>query len=129
MTCRRALPIKPQQWAEKDPLKETTMKLFTRSTKIAGSLAAALMVSAPLAFAATPSFAADYHSSDRHDGDKGRNDNYRSDNGRGDNYRGGDRDDHGMHHEKIVFRIHDKRFGHWGYAHGHRMWIVAFHAR
>ena len=107
------------------------MKLFARSTKIAGSLAAALMISAPLAFAATPSFAADYHNGDRRDG--GGNDNYRGDNGRGDNYRGDrdgyDRGDHGMRHVKYVFHRHDKRFGHWGYAHGKRMWIVTFHPR
>ncbi len=92
------------------------MKLFTRSTKIAGSLAAALMLSAPLALAATPTFAATAHDNANHDGDR---DNHRSD------YRG----DHGVKHVKIAFHRHDKRFGHWGYAHGKRMWIVMFHPR
>ena len=100
------------------------MKFFGRSTKIAGSLAAALMISAPLALAATPTFAATMHDNDRHDGDRNKGGD-RHDNDR-DNHRGNnDRDDHGVRHERMAFRHH----GHWGYSHGHRMWIVAFHGR
>lgn len=101
---------------------------MTRSKKIAGTFAA-LLLGAPLALAATPSFAATMHDSDGRGGgyDRGGDrDNYRG--GDHDNYPG-DRDDHGMRYEKIDYRFHHKRFGHWGYAHGHRMWIVSFYAR
>jgi hypothetical protein len=104
-----------------------------RSTKLA-ALAAALMISAPLALAATPTFAADYHDgdnnyrgdNDRHDGDRS---NYRNDRHDGDSYRSdrhdndrdGDRD--GMRHMSF------HRHGHWGYSHHHRMWFAAFFGR
>lgn len=104
------------------------MKFFGRKTKLASSLAAALTIGAPLALAATPTFAADMHDRNGRDGgyDRGGDrDNYRG--GDHDNYRG-DRDDHGMRYKKAEYR-HHKRFGHWRYFHGHRMWIVAFHAR
>lgn len=108
------------------------MKLFNRTTKIAGTLAAAMMISAPLAFAATPTFAAENHDGDRNHGDNDRHDGdrnaYRGDNDRDGGYR--DRDDHGMRHEKIAFRFHKGRHeGRWGYAHGHRVWIAAFNVR
>jgi hypothetical protein len=91
------------------------MKLFNRTTKIAGTLAAALMISAPLAFAATPTFAATMHDNDRHDGDKDRGSYNR---------------DHGVRHEKIAFHSHKLRHeGRWGYAHGKRVWIAAFNVR
>ena len=106
-----------------------------RSTRFA-PLAAALMISAPLALAATPTFAADYHDNDnnyrgdndRHDGDRSnyhndndRHDSYRSN--RHDNDRGGDRDGHGMRHMSY------RHSGHWGYSHGHHMWFAAFFVR
>ncbi|HEV2561338.1 MAG TPA: hypothetical protein VGT78_04295 [Rhizomicrobium sp.] len=107
------------------------MKL--RSTKFA-ALAAALMISAPLALAATPTFAADYHDgdrdnsnyrgdNDRHDGDRN---NYRSDNDRRDgdqySYRSDrhDNDRDGMRHMSY------RHTGHWGYSHHHRMWFAFF---
>ena len=113
------------------------MRFFERKAKLAGSLAAALMIGAPLALAATPTFAATMHDNDGRDGGYnhgGDRDNYRG--GDRDSYRGGDRDnyrgdrdDHGMRYGKIDYRFHHKRFGHWGHFHGHRMWIVSFYAR
>lgn len=108
---------------------------MTRSKKIAGALATALMVGAPLALVATPSFAADMHDGYGRDGgyDRGGNhDNYRGD---GDQYRGdrdydhGDRDEHGMRYDRIDYRFHHRHFGHWGYFHGHPAWFVSFYGR
>lgn len=114
------------------------MKLFGRSIKIASSLAAALMISAPLALAATPSFADTMHDGYRHDGDRyQRGDNYehrdyrsgdRDEYRYGDrgDYRGGDRD--GMRYERIFYRSH-REHSRWDYFHRHHMWTMNFHGR